>query len=153
MQNEPVTLQDGEIMLRLERTCEANEERQWLPANYYAICLMDGTRVGQCDLRFGFNEKIYYGGHIGYGVDEPYRGHHYAMKACRLLFKLAASHGMEEVIITCAPENLPSRRTCERLGGRLETIAALPEDNDMYLEGMWQVCIFRFSTAQKDNQP
>ena len=37
-----------------------------------------------------------------------HRGHHYAGKACKLLFQLAQRHGMEYVIITCNPDNYPS---------------------------------------------
>ena len=73
-----------------------------------------------------------------------YRGHHYAEKACRLLFTLAKKHGLGYVIITCRPDNIPSRRTCERLGGELLEIAELPEDNEMRLKGLTDVCIFRF---------
>lgn len=36
--------------------------------------------MGQCDLRIGYNERLYYGGHIGYQIDEKYRGHHYSKK-------------------------------------------------------------------------
>ena len=79
-------LKNEEIMLCLERTAEGDPDRNWLPAYYFGICLPDGTRVGQCDLRVGHNRNTYYGGNIDYGVDEAFRGRHYAAKACRLLF-------------------------------------------------------------------
>ena len=41
---------------------------------------------------------------------------------------------MEYVIITCDPDNWPSRKTCEWLGGELLEITELPEDNDMRVE-------------------
>ena len=101
--------------------------------------------MGNCSLRVGYNDNLYYGGHIGYGVDEEYRGHHYAAKACRLLFSLARKHGMEYLYITCDPDNLPSRRTLEYLQGTLVEIAQLPEDNEMRVkEGDSEKCIFRF---------
>lgn len=40
--------------------------------------------MGYCDLRIGYNDNLYYGGHIGYGINEEYRGHHYDAKACEL---------------------------------------------------------------------
>ena len=46
------------------------------------------------------------------------------------------------------PENTASRRTCEFAGGVLEGIVELPPDNDMYLEGERQKCIYRFSLRQ-----
>ena len=137
-------MKTDEIMLRLERTGEAKPEKDWLPAYYFSICLPDGTRVGCCDLRIGHNLKVYYGGNIGYGVDEPWRGHHYAAKACRLLFELAHKHGMEYLYITCNVTNAASARTCELAGGKLIAVEDLPEDNDLYKEGMRQVKVYRF---------
>jgi len=49
---------------------------------------------------------------------------------------------MEYMFITCNPDNIPSRRTCEKLGLLLQEIVDLPEDNDMYKEGERQKCIY-----------
>ena len=106
-------LKTNEMMLRLVRTAEENPERKWVPAYYFAICLPDGTKIGDCDLRIGHNQNLYYGGNIGYAIDAAYRGHHYAGKACRLLFELAKKHELGYVIITCDPDNTASRKTCE----------------------------------------
>lgn len=137
-------LKDSEIFLKLTRTCDAQPEKRWLPAYYFEICLLDGTRVGSCDLRIGHNEKTYIGGNIGYGVDGAYRGHRYAAKACRLAFKQARKHGMKNLFITCVPENAASARTCELAGGKLLEVADIPEDNEMYTEGKRQVKVYRF---------
>ena len=137
-------LKTDEIMLRLARTAEENPEKNWVPAYYFDICLPDGQKIGDCDLRIGHNQNLYFGGNIGYAIDKEYRGHHYAGKACRLLFDLARKHDLGYVIITCNPDNWPSRKTCEYAGGTLLEICDLPEDNDMYLEGERSKCIFRF---------
>lgn len=139
-------LDDGEIRLILDHTADEDPVRQWVPAYHFFICDRQGNRMGVCDLRIGYNERLYYGGHIGYRVFEPYRGHHYAAKACRLLFALARKHGMAYLYITCNPENTASRRTCEALQGELLEIAELPDDNDMRAEnGETHKCIFRFA--------
>lgn len=137
-------LRNDEIQLLLEKTVDGNDEKGWVPAYHFAICRQDGTKVGVCDLRIGHNDKLYYGGNIGYQVEEKYRGHRYALKACRLLFTLAKKHNLEYVIITCNPDNYASRKTCEYLGGELLEIAKLPEDNDMRDNGETEKCIFRF---------
>ncbi len=137
-------LRDDVICLQLDHTCEAQPEKRWLPAYYFHICLLDGTKIGYCDLRIGHNEKTYIGGNIGYGIDEAHRGHHYAARACALLFRQAQKHRMAYVIITCVPENLASARTCELAGGRFVETAQIPEDNEMYAEGKRQVMIWRF---------
>jgi predicted acetyltransferase len=138
-------LKSDEIFLNLSKTSEAQPEKRWLPAYYFDICLLDGTKVGHCDLRIGHNEKTYMGGNIGYGIDEPYRGRRYAAKACRLLFAQAQKHRLDHVYITCTPDNIASARTCEIAGGELVEVAAVPEDNEMYAEGKRQVKIYRFA--------
>lgn len=137
-------LKDNEIYLKLTKTCEAQPEKRWLPAYYFDICLLDGTSIGHCDLRIGHNDKTYIGGNIGYGIDEEYRGHRYATKACKLLFKQAKKHDLDYLIITCVPDNIASARTCELAGGEFLEIADIPEDNEMYAEGKRAVRVYRF---------
>ena len=137
-------LKNDEIQLVLEKTVDGDGEKGWVPAYHFAICNLEGTKMGTSDLRVGHNDKLYFGGNIGYWVEEPYRGHHYAGKACLLLFELAKKHEMGYLIITCNPDNYPSRKTCEYAGGKLLGIAELPEDSDMRERGMTEKCIYRF---------
>lgn len=139
------SLKDDEIELELIRTADADPVRGWVPAYYFFICSRQGERMGKCDLRIGYKEGLYYGGHIGYEIYEPFRGNHYAAKACRLLFAFAKKHGMDHLFITCDPDNTASRKTCEYLGGKLLEIAQLPEDNDMRVnDGDTEKCVFIF---------
>ncbi|MBQ8095109.1 MAG: GNAT family N-acetyltransferase [Clostridia bacterium] len=140
-------LNDGEISLRLIRTSDAQPERRWLPAYYFEICLRDGEKIGQCDLRIGHNDKTYIGGNIGYAIDEAYRGHHYAAKACRLMIHQAQKHLMDYLIITCDPSNTASSRTCELAGGRYMETVPIPMDNEMYREGKRQVMVYHFDIS------
>ena len=141
-------LADDEIQLCLQKTVDGNMEKSWLPAYHFAICDKQGREMGVCDLRIGHNMNTYYGGNIGYRIHEEYRGHHYAAKACLLLFELAKKHNMDYLIITCNPDNYASRRTCEYAGCRLVETVALPEDNDMRLEnGETEKCIYRIEMS------
>jgi len=137
-------LQDDEIQLLLTEARSADPVHDLVPSYHFIIARLDGEAVGHCDLRIGHNEKLYYGGNIGYGVDEPHRGHHYAGKACLLLFQLARRHGLTYLYITCNPENFSSRRTCEYAGGVLAAIVDLPPDSDMYLSGERRKCVYKF---------
>lgn len=138
-------LYSDEIKLVLEQTKEADPSRNRAPAYSFSIVDMKGNQVGTCSLKLGYLPTLYYCGHIGYEVFEPYRGHHYAAKACKLLFPLAKKHGMDYLYITCLPENAPSRKTCEYLGGKLVEIATLPDDHDLRTEyGHSVECVYRF---------
>lgn len=138
-------LKSEEIFLKLVKTSPAKPEMRFLPAYKFEICLPDGTRAGECDLRIGHNDKTYLGGNIGYSVDEPHRGHHYAGKAVVLLKELARKHNMAHMFITCVPENIASEKSILYAGGVYLETRDLPEDNDMYLEGKRAVKIFRIS--------
>ena len=141
-------LRSSGIFLRLDRTCEAQPEKNWVPAYYFHVCLPDGTEIGQCDLRIGHNDRLYIGGNIAYRIDEAYRGHHYAAKACELLFRQARKHDLDYVIITCDPDNKASSKTCELAGGQLVETATVPEWHNMYEEGHRQAMVYRFDLSE-----
>ncbi|MBQ9326887.1 MAG: GNAT family N-acetyltransferase [Clostridia bacterium] len=84
--------------------------------------------IGKISLRSGESEPLYYFGHIGYHIDLPWRGHHYAEHAVRLLYEEIRMQGKKSVVITTDPDNYPSIRTCERLGCVLEREVDVPED-------------------------
>ena len=129
-------LKDEEIWLELLRTMPEDPARGLVPAYYFKIrSRKTNEAVGMCDLRVGNRYNIYYAGNIGYQVYERFRGRHYASRACRLLFRQAAKHGMEEVVITCSTENTASKRTCELAGAVCVETVKVPSDNEMYKRG------------------
>lgn len=94
----------------------------------FMICPHGQRReAGRISLRLGESPCIYYFGHIGYHVDPPFRGNHYALRACRLLTPLIRHYGKQSVVITTDPDNIPSRKTCERLGCILERTVDVPK--------------------------
>jgi predicted acetyltransferase len=100
--------------------------------------------AGTISLRVGSTSDIQlYLGNLGYGVYPPTRGRRLAERACRLLLPLARRHGLNPVWITTDPENQASRRTCERLGGRLVEIVDVPEEHPMYKRGARRKCRYR----------
>lgn len=84
--------------------------------------------IGVLTYRPGEGRGIYYFGHIGYHIDPPWRGKHYAGKACRLIRDEIRRSGKSSVVITCDPDNLPSRKTCESLGCLLERETDVDQD-------------------------
>ncbi len=127
-------LRDGDVHLVCVDKKPGIPEKKWVPAYQFLIC-KGSERIGIIDLRIGYTDGLYYGGQIGYGVDEPHRGNGYAVSACRALVPVIKAHGMTRVLITNNHTNHASRRVCEKLGARLIRVARLPEWHDLYKEG------------------
>lgn len=139
-------LTDGHIDLKIVDKLPHDEEKGYVPTYKYVITIHNSDDViGDIDIRIGYNEGIYYGGNIGYTIDEMYRGNGYASKACKIIKDVAIAHSMDKLIITCNPDNLPSRRTCENTGLKLKDIVDLPRHNEMYKEGERQKCIYEWT--------
>lgn len=137
-------LKDDEIKLVLNKFSEANPSKNYVPAYHFNICDKDDKELGTCDLRVGYNDNIFYCGNIGYSVKEEYRGHNYAYKASKLVIELAKYLNMEEVYITCHPNNIPSKKTIEKLNCEFIGIYDVPKDNELYIRhGYEQVAIYK----------
>jgi tagatose 1,6-diphosphate aldolase len=103
--------------------------------------------VGSINLRIGNPERIVlYRGHIGYGVEPEHRGHRFAARSLRLLLPLAAAHGLNPLWITCNPDNIASRRSCELAGAELVEIIDIPPDDELQRRGIRQKCRYRLPT-------
>lgn len=106
------------MKLQLLEYVHQNLPEGFTPYFIYLI-LVDDQEVGRLTFREGTIQEHYYDGHIGYHIEEEYRGHHYAYDACLLLQQELQFH---QVILTCDPDNLASLRTIEKLKARyLET--------------------------------
>ena len=134
--------QDG-IYLVCTAKKPAVPEKKFVPAYHFSICL-GGEKIGDINLRIGYTDSLYYGGQIGYNIDEKFRGNGYAVTACRLLQPVAKAHGMSKLLITNIHTNTASRRVCEKLGARHVRLIRIPEWHDMYKEGKRFVNIFEW---------
>lgn len=85
-----------------------------------------GKIAGEIALRIGEGESLYYLGHIGYHIDPPFRGQHGALRACKMCLSVFEQMGMRSFVITTDEDNLPSIRTCEKLGCILESTVDVP---------------------------
>ena len=98
------SLSDGVIDLYLEDTYS------------YTICEHDeNTPIGSIEYKFS-NHPI--PGNISYEINKNYQGHHYALRALRLLGRKLLDDGVTTIYITANDEkNVPSIKTIERFGG------------------------------------
>jgi tagatose 1,6-diphosphate aldolase len=144
---------NGEIEVVIKEKVVCDSERGYVPSYEFTVRLpVIHTLVGRVNLRIGNTEQLVkYGGHIGYGIQEEFRGHHYAAKACELIKPVALDHGLRTLWITCNPDNYSSRRTCEILGCEFVEIVDIPEDLPEYAQGERQKCRYRWDIGERDN--
>jgi len=125
----------------------ANASAGIAPAYHFWMLVCDNPQpaiVGGINLRIGNQyDLVMYNGQVGYHVYPQARGRHYAERACRLLFPLALRHAINPLWITCNPDNFASRRTCERLGGKLVEIVQVPPEHSLYARGEREKCRYR----------
>ncbi len=104
-----------------------------------------GAYAGRINLRVSHTDAIeLYAGHIGYEVHPRFRGRRYAAQAVRMLLPLAYRLALDPLWITCDPDNLASRRTCELAGGVLYEVVTVPQDNLLYAYGSREKCRYQF---------
>ena len=140
-------LSDGEIDLTPVRYQSVDRELGFGRERIWVISL-HGSReeIGQISYRDGESKYVYYFGHIGYHIDPPWRGRHFAFKACRLIRSIILISGKTNIVITCDPDNYPSKKTCEKLGCRYESAVEVPESirkryeiSSKKLRYIWQI--------------
>lgn len=137
----------GEIVdLKEHYRIEEENSIDGIPTVFYTIYLHNtAIKLGSIDLRLKMNDYMYYYGHIGYSIKEKYRGNHYALEACKVLFKIAKEEfDMQELIITCCPENIASYKTLRGLNGTLIEVVDVPSNHDLFFKNEKTKCIFRF---------
>ncbi len=120
---EPGKLIDDDLELLLVEKAPVDLERGLVPAYEFMMRhVYENKNVGRIAFRVGLTKRLMeYGGHIGYEVHEAYRGRRYAARSCKLLFPFIKRHNIDTVVITCEPSNIPSVRTCEIIGGKLDS--------------------------------
>lgn len=143
----PTSLVDGDLTLVLSESHGASPRHDDAPTYRFAMRHSEqGAHMGNLSVRAANTEYIVQiFGHIGYGVRPLFRGHRYAARACRLVLPILAHHQIDPIWITCNPDNISSRRTCELIGAQLINIVPVPEHTDLYLIGDRQKCRYRLS--------
>jgi tagatose 1,6-diphosphate aldolase len=135
-------LLDDDLELRVTERFPGNIYQRVPPAyRFRMVHPSQPLSYGHIELRLGSEEPyIRFNGHVGYVVWPGYRGNRYAARSIELLRPLAKDHYMDGLWITCAPDNAPSRRTCELVGARLVEIISLPPDLDYFRPTQTQLC-------------
>jgi tagatose 1,6-diphosphate aldolase len=125
---DPGKLQDCELSLVLDQFMPSDPIREHVPVYHFNMVNTDSSLVmGAINLRIGVTDRlVLYRGQIGYSVKPEFRGHRFAARCLGLLVPLAARHQPNPLWITCDPDNIASRRTCEIAGAELVEIVDVP---------------------------
>ncbi|MEM1083187.1 MAG: GNAT family N-acetyltransferase [Verrucomicrobiota bacterium] len=115
-----------------------------LPENFvpntFLIGVIGHEIIGRVSIRHQLNELITeVGGHIGYAVVPRHQGRGHASRMLGLALPMAANLGVKRALLTCHPDNLPSRRAIERNGGVFERMST-PSRTEESLRRYWIDC-------------
>lgn len=100
---------------------------------YYVYLIKEKSQeIGRIVLRLGSIQDHYYDGHIGYAIKPEYRGHNKSFQACLLLKPIMLDLGLSEVVLSCDPANIPSKKIIVKLGGEYLEKAMIPSKQKKY---------------------
>lgn len=103
----PVRLPDGSFTRKV-------------PGTHFWLAIGD-MFIGTVNCRYALTPYLRRrGGHVGYAVRPALRGRGFATRGLALALAHMREGGFERVLLTCRPDNTPSRRAIERAGGVLE---------------------------------
>ena len=132
----PGRLIDGDLELILVEKTPADPVKGYVPGYEFEMRHPGMPAIlGVIRLRIGSAAKLRYPGHIGYEVNEKFRGHRYAARSCQLIAPFAQAHGLRTVWLTVDPKNIPSQRTCAIIGAKYVETVRIPKDHEMYAHG------------------
>lgn len=149
----PALLANGDLVLELADIAPHPIHKV---LTYFFRMLHNDRReeLGRINLRAQNNLHIeLYAGHIGYSVHPAYRGHRYASRAVRQLIPLARRLGIDPIWITCDPDNIASRRSCELAGAKLVEIVDVPERCIIHRNGHTRKCRYRLDLFEAAVHP
>jgi len=133
------------VTLRFVQVFPGDTSRGFVPKYHFRILIPDSSDVGHINFRVGDTPHVLISaGHIGFAVAEPFRGHGYALQACRAIVPFVKSV-YQTVIVICAPDNHASRRTIEKLGASLIDEIAVPPDDPHYQNGTHYMLRYRWN--------
>jgi len=114
------------------------------------LWLCDGPIfIGEFSLRLALSEVLArFGGHVGYGIRPRLQERGFATRGLALaLTRLRETHGLEKVLVTCAPDHRASARVIEKNGGVSDGV----HDNDFGFPAVTHYWIYLTSQDEATN--
>lgn len=111
----------------------------WVPSTMF-YGFVDGQIVGRVSVRHRLTPTLLRrGGHMGYSVAPRFRGQGFASEMVRQSLPYLRQLGIKKALVTCADDNIGSRKIIERLGGQLENEIRDDEEDEM-IRRYWVEC-------------
>ena len=117
------------------RNPETVPEGWVVSTQFLAIRESDGALVGMIQVRHEIESSHYlknYGGHIGYSVRPGERRKGYATQMLAQALAFCRELGIREVLMTCWPYNIGSKKAIIANGGIFESEQYEPYEKDMF---------------------
>lgn len=134
--NAPKKIKGDTVDLLFDKVQPGDPKYGFVPFYYFFIQLNEQKKIGHIIFKVGLTPHILFcAGHIGYGIDVPFRGHSYALHACKTLATFIKTI-YDSVILTTDPDNLPSKRTIENLGAIHLGLHPIPKEDPNYEKGI-----------------
>lgn len=100
-----------------------NMPEGFIPCTTYWV-MLDNKIIGLANIKHYLNDHLRKkGGHLGLSIAKDYRRKGYGLATTKLLIEKARDEfGIDDILLTNEPDNIPSRRMCEKLGAELVDI-------------------------------
>lgn len=100
-----------------------NMPEGYIPCTTYWV-MLDDNIIGLANIKHYLNDFLRKkGGHLGLSLAKEYRGKGLGYKTTLLLIDKARSEfGIDDILLTNEPDNIASRKLCEKLGAELTDI-------------------------------
>lgn len=144
----------GEFVdLSFKMICPGDSRYGFVPFYHFSIQLHDDQVIGHINFKVGSTPHVLFcAGHIGYKIEEPFRGHSYAYHSCKTLAPFIRSI-YDSVILTTAPDNYPSIRTIEKLGATYLDLYPIPKEDPNYEKGTRLKCRYEWEPVIEQLSP
>ena len=123
---------DGDLKLLLAKIQDVTPPDQTLKAFYFNMINVDSNlKMGGINIKAGYTQNIEkFRGNIGFAVDEPYRGNHYASRSCKLLVPIIKLLSLNPIWITCDVDNVASMKSIESIGAIYIETTTISDSDD-----------------------
>jgi len=104
-------IKSEKIRVRLVEFLEANHKPDWVPVYRFKIYDQLENDIGTIEFRSGNTKKIKeVDGHIGYKIQEKYRGHKHSLNALKAILPFIWNHPIDELVLTTDIGNTASSK-------------------------------------------